>query len=273
MKRHEKPRSLLQLAQQVEDRRLHRDVERGDGLVGDEQRRRHRQRAREADALALSAGELVRIAVPQLRPQADVVEELAHAPVERSPRAASRWMRSGSPTISPQVMRGLSDEYGSWKTMCISRRSGRSSRRDVCVMSRPLRRIVPDVGSCRRTTQLPTVDLPLPDSPTSPSISPAPIVNDTSSTAWTTAAAAEHLRPGVEVLDEVLDLECRDGVAQFGPGWKQATRWSARDLPQRRHLAARLRRRRAGSGQRTRRRSTGPSSDGTRPGISRSLPF
>ena len=38
MNRHEKPRSLLQVAQQVEDRRLHRDVERRHRLVGDQQR-------------------------------------------------------------------------------------------------------------------------------------------------------------------------------------------------------------------------------------------
>ena len=210
MKRHEKPRSLLQVAQQVEDRRLHGDVERGDRLVGDEQRRRDRERAREPDALPLPARELVRVAVPQLRPQADRVEQLAHASVDVAARATSRWMRSGSPTISPQVMRGLSDEYGSWKTMCISRRSGRSSRRDACVMSRPLSRIVPAVGSSSRTTQLPTVDLPLPDSPTSPSISPAPIVNDTPSTACTTPPPPNTCEPDVEVLDEVLDLERRD---------------------------------------------------------------
>ena len=38
------------------------------------------------------------------------------------------------------------------------------------------------------------------------------------------APAAEHLRPGVEVLDEVLDLECRNVRGHLGPGWKQATR-------------------------------------------------
>jgi hypothetical protein len=91
--------------------------------------------------------------------------------------------RSGSATICPVVMRGLSDEYGSWNTMCMSRRSGRIPRRDTCVMSLPLSRIWPDVGSSSRMMHRPTVDLPLPDSPTRPSTSPFPMVSDTPSTA------------------------------------------------------------------------------------------
>ncbi len=50
-------------------------------------------------------------------------------------------------------------------------------------MSVPSSRIVPSVGSSRRRMQFPTVDLPLPDSPTSPSISPGAIENETPSTA------------------------------------------------------------------------------------------
>src|SRR3982074_1111104 len=52
-------------------------------------------------------------------------------------------------------------------------------------ISRPLSTILPWVGSRRRTMHLPTVDLPLPDSPTSPSTSPALIVRSTPSTACT----------------------------------------------------------------------------------------
>ena len=39
--------------------------------------------------------------------------------------------------IDPIVCRGFSDEYGSWKMICISRRSGRILPRLRCVMSRP----------------------------------------------------------------------------------------------------------------------------------------
>ena len=87
MNRHEKPMLLLQVAQQVEDRRLNRDVERGDRLVGDQHARLDDQRTREADALPLAAGELVRVAVAQLGAQADGVEDLLDARVEL---AASR---------------------------------------------------------------------------------------------------------------------------------------------------------------------------------------
>ena len=36
------------------------------------------------------------------------------------------WIRNGAPTMVPIVCRGLSAEYGSWKTIAMSRRSGRS---------------------------------------------------------------------------------------------------------------------------------------------------
>ena len=66
----------LQVAQQVDDLRLHRDVERRHRLVADDQARVERERAGDADALALPAGKLVRIAVERLRPQADLAEQL-----------------------------------------------------------------------------------------------------------------------------------------------------------------------------------------------------
>ena len=92
------PEALLQIAQQVENLRLDRDVERGRRLVGDEQRGPAGERDRDQRALAHPARELMRI--------------LAHAPfglrharprrAVRSPSAARRarvarpWMRSVS---------------------------------------------------------------------------------------------------------------------------------------------------------------------------------
>ena len=55
-----------QARQIVEHRRLHRDVQRGRGLVADEQRRVVGQRDRQHDALALPAGELVRVGPGQV---------------------------------------------------------------------------------------------------------------------------------------------------------------------------------------------------------------
>ena len=72
------PEVVLQVVEQVDDLRLDRDVERGHRLVGDDQLRLQRQRARDADALALAAGELVREAVVVLGAQADPLQQLLH---------------------------------------------------------------------------------------------------------------------------------------------------------------------------------------------------
>ena len=75
----------------------------------------------------------------------------------------------------------------------------------------------------------PVVDLPQPDSPTRPSVSPARTSKETSQTAWTsTHVVADELpTPNGEVLYEVLDLEQRstrslgsrrDGLPDIGDG-------------------------------------------------------
>jgi hypothetical protein len=51
------PELVLQVHQQVQHLRLHRNVERRDRLVGDDERGLTDQRAGDADALALAAGE------------------------------------------------------------------------------------------------------------------------------------------------------------------------------------------------------------------------
>ena len=74
--------------------------------------------------------------------------------------------------IVPTVFRGLSDAYGSWKIICMSRRSARSSPPFSAVMSWPSNQILPSVGSNKRITTRASVDLPHPVSPTRPSVSP-----------------------------------------------------------------------------------------------------
>jgi hypothetical protein len=59
---------LLEVGQEVENLRLDRDIERTDGFVRDDQARIADQRARDADALALAAGEFVRVAVEKSAP-------------------------------------------------------------------------------------------------------------------------------------------------------------------------------------------------------------
>ena len=70
---------LLQVAQQIDHLRLDQHVERAGRLVEHDEGRLQHQRARERDALALAAGEFVRIAVPRLRIEPDVVERGDHA--------------------------------------------------------------------------------------------------------------------------------------------------------------------------------------------------
>ncbi len=61
------PEIVGEAAEQVEDLRPHRDVERAHRLVADEELRRMHDRAGECDALALSARELVWVATGHLR--------------------------------------------------------------------------------------------------------------------------------------------------------------------------------------------------------------
>ncbi len=103
----------------------------------------------------------------------------------RSLPFASPCTSIGSPMMSPTVCLGSSDAYGSWKIIAISRRNPRRCSPRMCVMSSPLKRTVPPVGLINRITVLPSVDLPQPDSPTSPTVSPDLISRSTPSTACT----------------------------------------------------------------------------------------
>ena len=64
-------------------------------------------------------------------------------------------------------------------------------------MSRPSKMIVPPVGSSSRVMQRAIVDLPQPDSPTTPSVSPARTVKLTPSTALTDATSFWRISPRV----------------------------------------------------------------------------
>src|SRR5262249_40440261 len=82
-------------------------------------------------------------------------------------------------------MRGLSAEYGSWKTICMLRRSVFWRWPVSVCTSTPSNATVPASGSMRPSTRRAVVDLPQPVSPTMPSVVPASTVNETSSTAET----------------------------------------------------------------------------------------
>ena len=97
----------------------------------------------------------------------------------------------GSPTMAPADRRGLREEYGSWKTVWMRRRCSHIAPGDSAVTSSPATTMRPEVGSTSLSTARPTVDLPQPDSPTRPSVSPCATEKLTPSTARTSPA----LRP------------------------------------------------------------------------------
>src|SRR3954447_12686240 len=70
---------VLQIFEQIDDLALNRDVERRYRLIAHDERRLQRERACDADALALSAGELMRIALRHIRIEADLAEQLGDA--------------------------------------------------------------------------------------------------------------------------------------------------------------------------------------------------
>ena len=102
----------------------------------------------------------------------------------RSARPRSlRLMSSGSRTISPMRCFGLSDEYGSWNTICIQRRCSRPGRAAAEIHSVPANSTVPPLASMSRISVRASVDLPQPDSPTTPSVRRSPMSKLTASSA------------------------------------------------------------------------------------------
>ena len=89
----------------------------------------------------------------------------------------------------PTVRLGLSEPNGSWNTICRRRRTGRSARGASAAMSVPSTMIWPLSASIKRAMQRAAVDLPEPDSPTIPTVSPR-------RTLKLTAASASTCRPG-----------------------------------------------------------------------------
>src|SRR5699024_1406363 len=78
---------------------------------------------------------------------------------------------------------GLSDAYGSWWMYCTARRYSRRALRDIVARSTPSNRTEPEVGGASPAASRAAVVLPLPDSPTRHTTSPASRLSDTSDTA------------------------------------------------------------------------------------------
>ena len=71
--------AILQVAHEIQDLRLHRHVEGRGRLVADNELRIRRERARNRDALALAAGEFMRVLLAVRRMEADQGQQLADA--------------------------------------------------------------------------------------------------------------------------------------------------------------------------------------------------
>ena len=111
---HREAEIALQVLQQVDDLRLDRDIERGHRLVAYDQVGIGGERARDADALALAAGELVRPASAASRGSRTLsISAADRARRDRRPKSASPKLRIGSATMSFTRMRGLRLENGS----------------------------------------------------------------------------------------------------------------------------------------------------------------
>jgi hypothetical protein len=167
---HRQPEPVADVGQQAQHLVLHRHIQRRHRLVGDQDGRLERERARQADALALAARELVRITRRGAPLQPHQIEQLQRA---RRAEAALTPCTMGPSAIScPTVRRGLSEPNGSWNTICMRRRTGRSARALSAAMSAPSTMIWPLSASISRAMQRAAVDLPEPDSPTMPTVSP-----------------------------------------------------------------------------------------------------
>ena len=82
------------------------------------------EHARDRDALALAAGELVRVLRRDLlrRDEPDRAQQLVHALARPAPEGTTLWMRSGRSTWWRTVLTGLSESNGSWKMICTCER-------------------------------------------------------------------------------------------------------------------------------------------------------
>ena len=166
---------VLEVFEQVDDAGLDRHVERRDRLVEHEQRRA-RARARARCRCVGVARRRTRAgtgwrARGSARPSA--ISSLD--PLGSPCRLAMPWMRIGSAMID-----AAPSSAGSATRTDPGRRSASSPRSarhlpcfDVVEHRRRRKRTEPDVGSISCRTKRPVVDLPQPDSPTSPSVCPA----------------------------------------------------------------------------------------------------
>ena len=176
MKTTASPSALLEVLEQAQHLRLDHHVERRRRLVGDQQPRLAGQREPDEHALALAAGELVRVVVRAPRRQADELEQLAHARARGARARLGACSRIASPICRPMRWTGFSVCSAPWKTIASSvQRTARSRPGFIVSTSSPSSRTSPVTCAPRgssRSSAPASDDLPQPDSPARPSVSP-----------------------------------------------------------------------------------------------------
>ena len=146
-----------------------------------------RQRAGDVDALLLAAGHLVRIALARTRrASADAVEHLRAPCVALGARADAQRCRAARARCRGCVMRGSSAALGSWK-MIWNRAGGGAARAPTARYGSLARAAARAAGRLQQADHArgPSVDLPEPDSPMTPKVSPRRTAKLTPSTALT----------------------------------------------------------------------------------------
>ena len=140
-----------QVEEQVQDLALDRHVERRHGLVADDEVRA-RGRAPGRSRCAGAGRRRTRAGSAGCSRAAGRRARASPRPSCRAPCGpSSPWASRPSPMMSLTGIRGLSDPNGSWKMICILRRSGRSSSALMCGdVPAVERRPCPAVGSIRR---------------------------------------------------------------------------------------------------------------------------
>ena len=124
--------------------------------------------------------------------------------------SSGQWVRRGSPMIWATVMRGSSEASGSWKIICTALRLACQAAGLAPRISSPCHTTLPSVMGTRLSSARASVDLPQPDSPTMPNVSPACRSNDTPSTALRYACGCpgpRALTPNREVDPQVPDRQ------------------------------------------------------------------
>ena len=182
---------VAERSDQVEDAALGDDVEAGRRLVEDEDLRTGGDGHGDGDALLLAAGELVRVAAGEFggAGQADLFEEVHDGYVA----ARLRDLPSDPHGGGERVARVLRDHGDGPSPQPPQLPCGRANTSD------PSTRTEPPVtrDPCRRcpSSVAATVDLPLPDSPTSAWVCPGSTSSDTSRTDGHIASARARDRP------------------------------------------------------------------------------